>query len=83
MAATVALAVEAGAAVGAHPSFRDQENFGRKALPTPPAELRNQVLSQRSNVCLRWPSPPPGRFRLSTWIEHPRLLPPPGREGQR
>ena len=45
-AKTVALAVEAGACIGAHPSFVDREGFGRRALDTPPAELRDQVLWQ-------------------------------------
>eukprot|EP00854_Cymbomonas_tetramitiformis_P002318 gene2318-3042_t len=48
IARTVALAVKAGAGIGAHPSFVDQEGFGRTALDTPPNELRDQVVWQVS-----------------------------------
>ena len=56
IAATVALAAERGAAIGAHVSFRDREGFGRCALDTPPAELLDEVLWQASalsGLCLR------------------------------
>jgi len=48
IAHTVALAAAAGAGIGAHVSFVDKEGFGRRALDTPPQELRNQVLWQTS-----------------------------------
>jgi UPF0271 protein len=48
IARTVHLAAECGAAVGAHVSFVDSENFGRVRLDTPAQELRDQVLWQAS-----------------------------------
>eukprot|EP01063_Lacrimia_lanifica_P011191 TRINITY_DN17993_c0_g1_i1.p1 TRINITY_DN17993_c0_g1~~TRINITY_DN17993_c0_g1_i1.p1 ORF type:complete len:1588 (+),score=432.64 TRINITY_DN17993_c0_g1_i1:391-4764(+) len=50
VARTVALAVAAGAGIGAHPSYVDPANFGRKALDVPPATLRDQVLWQVSGL---------------------------------
>ncbi len=35
-----------GVAIGAHPSFADRADFGRIALATPPAELREHVRAQ-------------------------------------
>ena len=46
MARAVALAVDAGVTVGAHPSFMDRDGFGRTPLDTAPLELRDQVLWQ-------------------------------------
>jgi UPF0271 protein len=46
MRATVALAQKFGVAVGAHPGFADRENFGRRELQLPPAEVRALVASQ-------------------------------------
>lgn len=46
MRATVALAKKFGVAVGAHPGFADRENFGRRELALPPAEVRALVASQ-------------------------------------
>lgn len=56
IAKTVALAAERGAGIGAHVSFPDREDFGRRALDTSPLELRDQVLWQASalaGLCLR------------------------------
>lgn len=46
MARTLALAVERGVAVGAHPSYPDREHFGRVALELPDEVLRVALLSQ-------------------------------------
>jgi UPF0271 protein len=46
MRATVALAASYGVAVGAHPGFADRENFGRRELALPAAELTELVRSQ-------------------------------------
>lgn len=46
IAETVALAVEHGLGIGAHPSFADRENFGRTPLDTPPDELLDEILWQ-------------------------------------
>jgi 5-oxoprolinase (ATP-hydrolysing) subunit A len=43
---TVALALERGVRVGAHPSYADRENFGRTAQHLSPAEVRALVLYQ-------------------------------------
>jgi 5-oxoprolinase (ATP-hydrolysing) subunit A len=43
---TVALAVRAGVAVGAHPGFPDLRGFGRRALAADPAEVEADVLYQ-------------------------------------
>jgi UPF0271 protein len=46
MRATVALAQRHGVAIGAHPGFADRENFGRRELALPPAEVRALVAAQ-------------------------------------
>ncbi len=46
MAATVRLAGEAGAAVGAHPGFPDLQGFGRRNMNMDAAELHDAVLYQ-------------------------------------
>jgi 5-oxoprolinase (ATP-hydrolysing) subunit A len=43
---TVALAVRAGVAVGAHPGHFDLRGFGRRAIPAEPAEIEHDVLYQ-------------------------------------
>jgi 5-oxoprolinase (ATP-hydrolysing) subunit A len=46
MRRTVAAAVAAGVAIGAHPGFSDRENFGRRPLPLPADEVFDLVLAQ-------------------------------------
>jgi UPF0271 protein len=46
MRATVALCVQHGVAIGAHPSLPDREHFGRRDLPVTPAETRTFVREQ-------------------------------------
>lgn len=46
MAATVALALHHGVAVGAHPGFADREGFGRRIQDLGPAEVMNLILYQ-------------------------------------
>lgn len=46
MRATVAAALAANVAIGAHPSFFDREGFGRRAQPLAPAEIADLVLYQ-------------------------------------
>lgn len=48
MKRTVDLAVENGVAVGAHPGYRDRENFGRTNLDLPAKEIYNIVTDQIS-----------------------------------
>jgi len=43
---TLSLARERGVVVGAHPSFADREGFGRRLIPTTPAEIERLVASQ-------------------------------------
>jgi 5-oxoprolinase (ATP-hydrolysing) subunit A len=46
-----ALAAErADMAVGAHPSYRDREGFGRRALDVPPDTLRDDVVEQLATL---------------------------------
>ena len=46
MRTTVALAQRHGVGIGAHPGFADRENFGRRELALPPAEVRALVAAQ-------------------------------------
>jgi 5-oxoprolinase (ATP-hydrolysing) subunit A len=46
MARTVALALEHGVGIGAHPGFRDLVGFGRRALDATPDEIESDVLYQ-------------------------------------
>jgi 5-oxoprolinase (ATP-hydrolysing) subunit A len=46
MRTTVQLSARHGVAVGAHPSFRDLEGFGRREMLVDAAELENLVMSQ-------------------------------------
>ena len=50
IAATVDLAVAAGAAIGAHVAYEDTANFGREATDVDPNALRDQVLVQASTL---------------------------------
>ena len=43
---TIALCMEHGVAIGAHPSFYDRENFGRKEFELPVHELYELVIQQ-------------------------------------
>jgi UPF0271 protein len=46
MRETIALAMRHGVAIGAHPGYRDPENFGRLELDIPDAELRDDLQAQ-------------------------------------
>ncbi len=46
MRRTLRLAREQGVSVGAHPSYPDLRNFGRRAMSLTPAELENQLAAQ-------------------------------------
>lgn len=46
MSQTVELALEHDVAIGAHPGFRDLENFGRSAMSLPPNEVFGIVVEQ-------------------------------------
>ncbi len=46
MVSTVRLAKEFGVKIGAHPSFKDKENFGRKILKIDKNELLNSLINQ-------------------------------------
>ncbi|HMS11151.1 MAG TPA: 5-oxoprolinase subunit PxpA, partial [Pyrinomonadaceae bacterium] len=46
MRETIELAARHGVAVGAHPSYRDRENFGRTDVELSAAELRTLILEQ-------------------------------------
>ena len=43
---TVRAAVKAGVSIGAHPSFRDREGFGRREMQIEPREIADLVLCQ-------------------------------------
>ena len=54
MIRTVELCLQHGVAVGAHPSFPDRENFGRKEMTLEPGSLREMLIAQLrliSEVC--------------------------------
>ena len=46
MREAVALAVEHGVAIGAHPSFPDREHFGRQEMHLPAGELHECIVAQ-------------------------------------
>lgn len=46
MCSTIELAARHGVAVGAHPSYRDRENFGRTDVELSPNEIRKLILEQ-------------------------------------
>lgn len=46
MSKTVALALERGKSIGAHPSLPDREGFGRREMRLPPEELRAAFIYQ-------------------------------------
>ena len=48
MRRTIALAVENNVAIGAHPSFRDRENFGRTEMSLPYAQV-SEIVSEQIN----------------------------------
>jgi len=47
---TVRLAKEHGVKIGAHPSFFDRENFGRKEIEVPRELLKSQLIAQISSL---------------------------------
>jgi UPF0271 protein len=46
---TLQLAIQLGKEVGAHPSYPDKENFGRKTLPISSRELHSSIYQQLSD----------------------------------
>lgn len=50
MRKTVRLAVEHGAAIGAHPGFQDLAGFGRREMPVTPQEVYDLVLYQAGAI---------------------------------
>jgi len=50
MKTTVLLAKKFGLKVGAHPSFPDRENFGRKIMQLSNHELRSELMRQINNL---------------------------------
>jgi UPF0271 protein len=50
MILTMRLAKEHGVKVGAHPSFEDRPNFGRKEIYVPPEKLRSQLIHQIAEI---------------------------------
>lgn len=50
MRATVRAAMAAGVRIGAHPSYPDRENFGRRSLSLPPDALAASLLEQISGL---------------------------------
>ena len=69
MRATVELAQKHGVAIGAHPGFADKENFGRRELALPPAEIfalaKAQVLALRALAPLKHVKPHGGLYNLA------------------
>ncbi len=50
MISTMNLAKEHGVKIGAHPSFEDRPNFGRKEMYVPPERLRSQLIHQIAEI---------------------------------
>ena len=50
MLATMRLAKEHEVKIGAHPSFEDRPNFGRKEMYVPPERLRSQLIHQIAEI---------------------------------
>ena len=46
MKKTVEISKKKGVSIGAHPSFNDPENFGRKRLDLPPKEITKLIIDQ-------------------------------------
>lgn len=46
LAETIALALEKGVSLGAHPGFDDKPGFGRRVIPMPPAAVKRMVAYQ-------------------------------------
>jgi len=46
MEKTIEISKENNVSIGAHPSFKDPENFGRKRLNLPPSEITKLVINQ-------------------------------------
>ncbi len=56
MEKTVKISKENNVSIGAHPSFDDPENFGRKRLNLPSGEIRKLIIDQintLSNICTK------------------------------
>lgn len=56
MLRTIELCLQHGVAVGAHPSFPDRENFGRKEMHLSPEQLKGNLLEQLyaiQDLCLQ------------------------------
>ena len=54
MGETVKISKENNVSIGAHPSFNDPENFGRKRLNLPSDEIRKLIIDQintLSSIC--------------------------------
>ena len=49
---TVRLAERAGVSIGAHPSFRDVEGFGRREMRLEPEEITDLVVHQVAALAL-------------------------------
>ncbi len=50
MISTMNLAKEHDVKIGAHPSFEDRPNFGRKEMYVPPERLRSQLIHQIAEI---------------------------------
>src|SRR3712207_6756429 len=50
IARTIALALAAGVAVGAHPSYPDREGFGRREMEMEPTDLHRTLVEQIGRV---------------------------------
>jgi 5-oxoprolinase (ATP-hydrolysing) subunit A len=50
MRATIDLCVQYGVQIGAHPSFEDREDFGRREMNLPGREIKKLIISQLSEL---------------------------------
>lgn len=66
MRATVALALQHGVAIGAHPGFADREKFGRREFKISPLDAKMLVYHQIQTL-------QEIAFRLGTYVRHVKL----------
>ena len=72
MLESIRRAKENGVAVGAHPSFEDRENFGRKELKVKPRKLFTQLVYQIGafSACARRRNSRPTRETARCALQH-------------
>jgi len=68
---TLRNALKHGLIIGAHPSYPDKENFGRKSIQSTEPDLQQSITSRIGND--RMPSFRPPYYHPAGWTDHWRL----------